>query len=400
MTHDRPGTPLTVLSVDADALRAQRRALWSLRWERTQRVAARVLARPDVSIFGCYDAGNVGDLALGVATAGIAGRLARTAFDSPRSSQRLTPPRAAILAGGGVVTARPGSPLAAFSSYVGKRPCAVAVIGVSSTVEPGELSPASLATLREAAWLSTRSQASADSLAAILGRDDIVVQPDIAFALKLSGQGFQPPPRRARCLALNVSPFLHSRVGTRFVAHRSPSAWFAKHLPDQAAWYEQIGPRYVELVRALLGRFLQAGWRVRSIPLAPEDDLFARSVLSGLAVEHQPYESDPLKVMAHFAAAERALVTRFHAHVFALLTGTPLGSFAYSPKCNHLMSELGLPRRAQAEPRDWVHELEDTCERLAGDTSVASLEPAAMSALEAKAYDLTRRGVLAVLDRA
>lgn len=388
------------VSIESSALALQRRAIWRLRWQRLGRVGHRLYSAPELSIFGCYDAGNVGDLALGAALAGIAGRFARTAFDSPRSSVGLSPPRAVVLAGGGVVTARPGSPLQAFSSYVGRRPCSVSVVGVSATLAEAELPEASLRTLRDAAWLSTRSQKSAAELARILGRQDIVVQPDIAFALRLANAGYAPPPRSSGRLLLNVSPFLHTHRGSEFVANTTPSAWFSKHLPEQAAWYDRIAPSYASLVDALVGKFLARGWEVVSVPLAPEDDLFARSLLKRHAVRHVPYDSDPLRVLSTFATAERALVTRFHAHVFAMLTRTPFASFAYSPKCSDLFAELGLPPLAQTEPRHWVHEADASLERLSPDGTSACPSEAALLDLEGRAFDLTRQGVLAALDHA
>ncbi len=390
------------VSIESSALALQRRTIWHLRWQRLMRVGYRLGAAPELSIFGCYDAGNVGDLALGVALNGIASRFARTAFDSPRLSGRLSlsPPRAVVLAGGGVVTARPGSPLQAFSAYVGRRRCSVSVVGVSATLAEAELPGPSLRTLRDAAWISTRSRKSAEELTRILGRRDIVVQPDIAFALRLANEGYVPPPRVLGRLVLNLSPFLHTHRGAEFVANTTPTAWFSKHLPEQAAWYDRIAPSYASLVDTLVGRFLARGWEVVSVPLAPEDDLFARALLKRHAVKHVTYDSDPLRVLATFATAERALVTRFHAHVFAMLTKTPCASFAYSPKCSDLFGELGLPPLAQVDPRQWVHEPEASLERLSPDGPSASLSEAALGELESRAFDLTRQGVLAALDHA
>jgi polysaccharide pyruvyl transferase WcaK-like protein len=386
--------------IDAAALLKQREAVWKLRWRRLQRIARRVGSFPELSIFGCYDGGNVGDLALGQSLNGIAQRLARTAFDSPKLVGRLTPPRAVVLAGGGVITARPGSPLHAFSQYVGRGPCTFSAVGVSATVRESELPEQSLRVLRGAAWLSTRSRRSATQLGQLLGRSDVIVQPDIAFALRLSMPHVVLPPRREKRLIINVSPFLHSRKGKEFVAHATPSPWFSLHLPDQAAWYERIGPSYARMVEKLVERFIATGWEVVSIPLAPEDDLFARSLLRNQRVRHLSYDSSPAAAVQHFASAERALVTRFHAHVFAILASTPLASFAYSPKCSDLVEDLGMHSQAQAQPRDWVHDFDTTLERLASPDATARLSDSALHELQARAYDLSRQGVLAALDEA
>jgi polysaccharide pyruvyl transferase WcaK-like protein len=403
MVSDATASPIlsaAPLNIDSDALALQRSAIWRLRWEKLGRAARRVCTLPELSIFGCYDAGNVGDLALGQALEGIAGRLARTAFDSPRLSKRLAPPRAVVLAGGGVVTARPGAPLHTFSSYVSRRRCAFSIVGVSVTLGDAELPEPSLRTLREAVWLSTRSAKSAEELSRTTGRDDIVVQPDIAFALRTSTTGAALPARRERRFAINVSPFLHARRNMQFVPNQTPSPWFRRHLPDQASWYEKIAPGYADLVVGLVRSLVDEGWEVVSIPLAPEDELFARTLLRDARVQHLAYDSDPTRVLHQFATAQRALVTRFHAHVFALLASTPFGSFAYSPKCSELFAELGLSTVAQAQPGDWVHARAATLARLLDDSSTVVLDAQALHALEWRAHDLTRRGVLAALDAA
>jgi hypothetical protein len=73
--NDTSGEPAGVrVGVASEALAKQREAVWKLRWKRLERVARRVGSFPELSIFGCYDSGNVGDLALGQSLNGIARR--------------------------------------------------------------------------------------------------------------------------------------------------------------------------------------------------------------------------------------------------------------------------------------------------------------------------------------
>jgi hypothetical protein len=56
--------------------------------------------------------------------------------------------------------------------------------------------------------------------------------------------------------------------------------------------------------------------------------------------------------------------------------------------------------RAQAQPNDWVHLFDATLERLATPSATTILTDSALHDLQARAYDLSRQGVLAALDHA
>lgn len=393
----RPQEDPLELGIEARARGEQAKLV--LRVDKLRRFASRLVAAPELSIFGCYDAGNVGDFALGQTLLGIANSFARAALDSPRGVRLLTPPRALVLGGGGVVTTRPNSPVAAFAKYAARRaaPPALSVVGVSCTLG-GEALPADVVrVLKSARWLSARSRSSADAMAKVAERE-VVVQPDIAFAFRRTFGKFPLPRRLPKRFVFNVSPFLHGQEGKKFVARRQPSPWFKRDLPDQAQWYERIGPQYATLMRELAGDLARDGWQLAAVPLAPEDDLFARALFQGVPVHCEPYSPDPRVALERFASAERALATRFHAHVFCMLTQTPFGSIAYSPKCSDLLQDLAMNQQAQVSPHQWVHERAESRARLLQDGSVALLSNEGLARLEQEAFDASRRGLMAALD--
>lgn len=84
-------------------------------------------------------------------------------------------------------------------------------------------------------------------------------------------------------------------------------------------------------------------------PLATPDEIFARSILSDLPVEFEPFANNPLRLMRSVSACTRIIATRYHAHVFALTLGVPLTSISYYPKCSDLWADLELPIGAQID---------------------------------------------------
>ena len=71
--------------------------------------------------------------------------------------------------------------------------------------------------------------------------------------------------------------------------------------------------------------------------------------MSHTGINLLPYIPNPYKVLESINACDLFIATRFHAHVFGILSRIPLFSIAYSGKCQRLWQDLGLDMDLQVD---------------------------------------------------
>jgi polysaccharide pyruvyl transferase WcaK-like protein len=96
------------------------------------------------------------------------------------------------------------------------------------------------------------------------------------------------------------------------------------------------------LLRSVCQKAIRAGFRVRHFPFTPEDNLYARIVLSGLQVEFLPYSVNINAVMSRMRCCERFFTSRFHSLVFSFLQSCEILPFCYAPKSFELLEDLHI----------------------------------------------------------
>lgn len=336
-------------------------------WEAEWRQRA---APPRLAVIGCYDTGNVGDLALGwTLRAILLGNGLNPQLQPLGSMERYPIAAHAILGGGGVLTLHPNSPLPRVVARYASNAHRFALVGVSGLLTAEECSPPLREFLAAVPFLSVRSNAERRQLSFAIGRDSIRTYPDIAFGLPkvFRPRIFEPG---SKILGVSVSPVLLHARGSRFIANSAPSAWFNTHLPQEAEVYDRIGASYIDVLRATLQTYLDRGWAVRLIPFAVEDHAFARAIFRSMRVEFVPYTANPIRVFESVSGCSRFIATRFHSHVFALSSGVPCLSISYSPKCRFLWDDLNLPAAAQISPLDLVRRRAHAVELLTGQNGI------------------------------
>lgn len=352
---------------------------------------------PAVGIVGAYNTSNLGDLAMGAVLRGLArAEGLGSGVVSYANLGWFPEPRAAVLGGGGVITTHPSSSFARFVRRWGELADRTALVGVSGELQPDECPDEVLEFLSRVPVWSARSRHERDGFAAATGRTDIAVQPDITWAAP-GVLELDLPERDAekRVLGLNVTPVLMGCSGGRFRPGAVPSDWYRRHLPEEAAVYSSLGPGYVAAVREVVRGYRSRGWHVRCIPLALEDELFARAVFDAREVELAPYSLDVAAAIRRAAGCSRFVATRFHSHIFAMLAGVPVLSIAYSPKCEYLWRELGLPGGAQVRLIELAREARAAAGKLI-DSEPAALDDDARDELRRESEEACLRGLRSV----
>lgn len=343
---------------------------------RTGVLAARY-RNASLGIVGAYNTSNIGDLAMGWTVQRIADNLgAKSELQSIGGLDTYPVRNRSILGGGGLINAHEAN--STLQQLLRYPPDRLAIVGVDAYINSDECSEQVRSMLQRVAWIGVRNEASREALEAITGRTDIQVSPDIAFALAstIDARGTIDAEREHRpILGVNVVPNLISIHGRQARAGSQPSAWFQKHLPEEANVYCEIGQRYVDLLRRVVEIYRSRGWRVRHIPFAVEDDTLARTVLANTGVEFVPYRANPSTVLDRVSGCTRMIASRFHAHVFALLSGTPVLSVAYALKCSALWEEHDLDRSAQVHNLELVRNPDRAVEALTNAEPVGLIAP-------------------------
>lgn len=336
-------------------------------------VAARFRSA-SLGVVGAYNTSNVGDLAMGWTIRRIAElRRAKPELQSLSSLDAYPRRSCTILGGGGLIHLH--QPTSTLQLLLRHSPDKLAFVGVDGRIEPNECSEQVRSMLQRVAWIGVRNDVIREEMSAITDRSDIQVAPDVAFALASTLDAKGKPTGRhgdAPILGINVVPNLISVKGRSVQANSQSSPWFQKHFPEEAVVYGEIGQRYIELFRNVVEVYRSRGWTIRHIPFAVEDDVLARTVLANAGVEFVTYRANPVSVLAEVSTCTCMIASRFHAHVFALLSRTPVLSVAYAPKCGSLWSELALNREAQIRNLDLVR---DPARALA---TLSEMEPAVL----------------------
>lgn len=327
-----------------------------------------------LTIVGCYNTSNIGDRSFAAVLQGVAARENITAASSSYgtvSARQLARP--ILLGGGGLLNGTVDTPLSRlvldprFDDALGH-----AMVSMSTSYGISPLRPALREKLQRFRFLGVRDAVTAAWLRTELPNTEIVLHPDIAFALPRLGS-ISLPPRQQRTVGISIMPVLMERRKGAWCAKSRFSDAFVSANPRLAALGSATAESYVAIVQDAVHQLLRAGHKVIHVPFALEDDALARALFRHTAVRCLPFRNDPSSVLNAVARCEAFIATRFHAHVFALATATPLLSLPYSDKCSLLLEELGL--EAGADPEHWASHGVEIAARLQGLSNAVRLSP-------------------------
>lgn len=332
-----------------------------------------------ITIVGCYNTSNIGDRSFAAVLLGIASRegipAASTSYGIVSGAQLARP---ILLGGGGLLNGTVHTPLSRLMldpGFDGASGHAMVSISTSYGVSP--LRPALRDKLERFRFLGVRDAVTATWLRTELPNTKVVLHPDIAFALPRLGS-ISLPPRQQRTVGINIMPVLMERREGAWSAKSRFSDAFVSANPKLAALGSATAESYVAIVQDAVHQLLRAGHKVIHVPFALEDDALARALFRHTSVRCLPFRNDPFSVLNAVARCEAFIATRFHAHVFALATATPLLSLPYSDKCSLLLQELGL--ESGAEPERWTSHGADVAARLRAFSNAVQLSPPTLEA--------------------
>ncbi|MCX2485279.1 polysaccharide pyruvyl transferase family protein [Pedobacter sp. MR2016-24] len=293
----------------------------------------------EVGVVGGYHGGNLGDIALGTSvTSVLEEEQIKTGMQTIYNLDKWPKAPYAIVGGGAVGYADSLTRVA--ERYKGDFH-KVSLLGVDFNEK--SYPEVCLELIRKAAYVSGRSEAQAEKLKTMTGRQDIHFHPDIAFSLypdfceKERAKVRSDKPGK---LLVNIIPLYGKLINGEIVA----SDQYKEERPALYAAYEQMHSTYKALVRNVVEKAIADGLTVETIPFTPDDEAFGKSLLEGLEVKHAKYHADPLRMIKHMATATRVFATRYHTTIFALKLGIPLYPVAYAVKNELLFKELGVKR--------------------------------------------------------
>lgn len=326
----------------------------SLQIKHITRNVKQKLAGVSVGVIGGYHGGNLGDMALGESvTTALKENNIKTGLQTIYNLSKWPEAPYAIVGGGAVGYAE--SLLKVAQRYKGKFD-RVALLGVdyNEKTYTGE----GLELIKGAAYLSCRSQAQADRMAALSGRTDITSHPDIAFSLhseycaqqRKSGQS-----KNLKKLLVNVLP-LYGKLENAVMV---PSKQYEAERPELYKNFQQMQIAYKNYVRGIVSKAIADGFEVETIPFTPQDGVYGEFILAGLPVKHNVYHSDPLQMIKYMATAGRVLSTRYHTTIFAVKLGIPIYPVAYAVKNELLLEDMGIKRDAFLSTVDLANGRED-----------------------------------------
>lgn len=207
------------------------------------------------------------------------------------------------------------------------------MLGMSLWSSP-QFSPETLRFLRSLSFLSCRNRRDVRRLEKMGVKAHFAH--DNAFALDVEVVRGKP-----QTLGVNVVPRHMKYDGSRYV-------------PIGSDKEKKFGPSYSNLVRAIASRYLDNGWTLVHIPFTPHDARYAKQVFAGLDVTHRGYTPGVRRTYQATAACSRVVATRYHAHIFALKSRTPVYSLSYAPKCRLLWQDLQLPSKHQITQEETI----------------------------------------------
>jgi polysaccharide pyruvyl transferase WcaK-like protein len=153
-------------------------------------------------------------------------------------------------------------------------------------------------------------------------------------------------------LGLNVTPFPKQYVNgfLKGCSGSLPSGDLAK--PD--APHREIGAKtlvgYSEALTRVVQHYRRLNWRIECVPFAIDDEVFAKVLFAGMGVKVWPFSLNIWDVMYRMRRFDRFIATRYHSHVFGLLTRVPTFSVAYGPNCEELWKDLNCSSDFQVTP--------------------------------------------------
>lgn len=226
-----------------------------------------------------------------------------------------------------------------------------AVIGVAPTnVFLRDPDPQVLAYLRQVPVLAVRHRSGQQHLQQLLGTAEagpetsagrVCSTPDLAFAALSPDLLLPEPQSRQPCIGVNLLPlYLNFTRSGRFVPAADLGPMLAINCPDFNLEAATLG--YVATMRRMLHTMRALGYRILHCPFSVADAAFAALVdpMAGpLPLGRCHTFAGMLRRMAR---CEVVVATRFHAHIAALMTRTPLISFAVAGKTMQLLQDLSL----------------------------------------------------------
>ena len=348
------------------------------------------------TIVGCYNTSNVGDRSFATVLRELSAQ--RGAGFDLASYGAISPSqwsRPLLIGGGGLLNGQVETPLTRLLLDPRRSGAArMAMVSIATSYGVAPLRDELKAALSSAGLLAVRDSVTADWLRSELPDREILQHPDIAFLLPELG-GWQAPARQPGSIGINIMPVLLERTRGAWRPKAKLSEAFHRASPAVAAQGTATAEAYLTIVRQTVIALIQQGHRLVHIPFALEDDGLARALLQDTGVTFKPFNADPHVVLTEVASCETFIATRFHGHVFALATGTPLHSLPYSDKCWLLLRDLGLPG-APEEPADWARLTEQTISRLQRRADALALPDERRLALAAEARTAATRAIAAV----
>ena len=294
------------------------------------------LSKPDFSIIGGYHGVNLGDIALGESVKlvlkdlNLKGGL-QTIYNIDRWPWPNT--KYTIIGGGAVgYTSSLLKIKKKLSSNYGK----LAFLGVD--FNEFEYNDDILKMLKEAAWISCRSEYQAQRLEEITGRKDITFHPDLVFSYRREECEALRKSKKEKTLLVNVVPLYADISNGKFV----PVEKYREERPELYKNFDLMIESYKKGVQTVVKNALKEGFTVESVPFTPEDAEAAHILLDGLEVKHNVYDENVYKMLKKIGAAQRIFATRYHATILGIKAGAELVPMAYATKNDKLLIELGV----------------------------------------------------------
>lgn len=299
-----------------------------------------LILRPQIAVIGGYHYSNLGDMALGYSVLeqlkaqSVVGGL-QTIYNLEKWVQSPY----AILGGGAIGYS---DSLEKVHKRYGSSPGKIGILGVdfNETSYDKHL----LEMIKEAAWVSCRSNQQAATLRELTDRKDINTHPDIAFSLNSNFcQKIRETPvkKKRKKLLLNLVPLYGTVTNNRII---EPVLKYETERPELYKNFQLMHDSYNKGIRKLVSESLKNNYEVETAPFTPDDAKFSQIVLEGLPVIHRKYSADPYEMLKRIANADWVLATRYHALIFAIKAGIKLTAIAYARKNERLLEELEISK--------------------------------------------------------
>lgn len=322
------------------------------------------ISPPTVGIIGGYHGGNLGDIALGMSVSEVLSQ--NNISNGLQTIYNLEKWRVSpySIVGGGAVGYSSSLERVAnrYIDNLGK----VALLGVDFNEK--QYSELCIKLINEAAYVSSRSKEQADRLKEITGRKDVFHHPDIAYSLMhdfCQSERKRAPETREKKLLVNVVPLYTSFTNGVL----KPAEQYRAERPELYDNFDQMHASYKAVVRKIITRHLDEGYKVENLPFTPADKAYGEYLMSGLPVKHLAYSSEPVNVIKYMAKAQCTITTRFHATIFAIKLGLQLAPVAYAKKNELMLRDMGVPRESILSTTDLANGVAEPLDmvKVAGD---------------------------------